>query len=123
MKVWLKRASVLVLLAAVFCTLGGCVYGPGYYERPGVVYDDEVGTDGGYYAGPSYYGSGYYAPGYYGPYYGYPYYGGAYPWFGIGFSGVYYSHGGHYWHGGDHGHGGWHGGGHSGGHTGGHPHH
>lgn len=131
---WLKRAVVLALLTAVFCTMGGCVYGPGYYQRPGVTYDDGYGgydtSSGEYYDG----GPGYYAPayGYYGGYYGYPYYGGFWPGLSIGFWGGGYYHGGHYWHGGGHnggwhggGHdGGWHGGGHTGGSSGGgHPHH
>lgn len=125
MSSWLKRATALALLAAAFCTMGGCVYGPGYYQRPGVTYDDGndgYGAVGGYdYDGPSY------APAYYGYPYGYGYYGGYYPWFGIGFSGIYYSHGrywghgGHNWHGGN---GGWHGGSHgSSSGSGGHSHH
>jgi hypothetical protein len=141
---WLKRAVGLTLLVAVFCTVGGCVYGPGYYARPGVVYDDGYGgggrggyendSDGYYDAGPAYYGSAYYGGGYYGGGYGgygygYPYYGGFWPSLSIGFWGGGYYRGGHYGHGGG-GHGGWHGGGgHDGGHSsggnsgGGHSHH
>jgi hypothetical protein len=127
----LKRAAILALLTAVLFAMSGCVYPPGYYQRTGVTYDD-----GNVASGPGYadydddypgYGPGYYAPGYYsGPYgygWGYDY---GYPWLGFGFSGIYYSRGGHYWHGGGWhgGHGGWHGGGHTGGSSGGgHSHH
>lgn len=84
-----------VLAACALAMLGGCVYGPGYYQRPGVVYDDEaaVGYESGYSYAPGYayspYGYGWYGG------YGYGGYGG--PWLGLGFSGTYY-------HGRDHGH-------------------
>ena len=112
MKRLIGRFPRIALAASALALLGGCVYGPGYYARPGVVYDDGTVAsvpayangyaDSGYYAaGPAYYG-----PAYYGP--GYGYYD---PWWpvgvGLGFYGGYY-YGGHYWHGG---HGGsWHGG-------------
>lgn len=124
----MKRLMSLMLLACTVAVLGGCVYGPGYYQRPGVVYDG--GGPASYSNGPvadgavayddddGYYPSGYYyAPGY-GPWYGYGY-GWGWPYLGFGFYGSYY-HGGGHWHG--HG-GGWHGGSgswHGGG--GGHPH-
>ena len=110
----MKRLLGLALALSIFM-LGGCVYGPGYYQRPAVVYDDgSVTTNGAPVADGDYgyaYDDGYYAPGYYygggyGPLccYGYGY-GGWYPWIGVGFYGGY-----HGWHGGG-GHGGWHGGG------------
>lgn len=94
----MKRLLYFIMFAAVFVGLGGCVYDPAYYHRPGVVYDD--GYDSGYstYAEP-YYG-GYYAPGYY---YDPWYYGWGYPAIGFGFS--YYGHYGHnhhHFHGGVH---------------------
>jgi hypothetical protein len=106
----MKRLMGLALVAGMLFMLGGCVYGPGYYQRPGVVYDDGTATYSG--GGPAgYYGAddGDYAPAYYGGY-GYAYdpwccYGGYYPWIGLGFYGSYY-HGYHGYHGG-----GWHGGG------------
>ena len=118
----MKRLMGLALVAGMLFMLGGCVYGPGYYQRPGVVYDDGTATysaaaPAGYYDYDDYYAPGYY----YGPGYA-PWccYGGYYPWIGVGFYGSYYHgyHGGG-WHGGGyHGGGGWHGGGH--GHSGGH---
>jgi hypothetical protein len=92
--------------------LGGCVYDPAYYHRPGVVYDDGSATysAGGYYDYDDGYAPGYYYGAAYGPW---CCYGGWYPWVGVGFYGSYY-HGYHHgWHGGDWhgGHGGWHGGG------------
>jgi hypothetical protein len=112
----MKRLMGLVLAASLLITLGGCVYGPGYYQRPGVVYDDGAGA--GYSGAAVGYDDGYYAPGYagyYGPYgYGYGYYGG--PLIGLGFFGGYYGFHGNRgpWHGGWHG-GGSHGGGSHGG--------
>jgi hypothetical protein len=118
----MKRLLGITLALGMLFVLGGCVYDPAYYHRPGVVYDDGSAT----YSGPA---DGYYdyddsyAPGYYyGSAYG-PYccYGGWYPWIGVGFYGGYHHgyHGGG-WHGGGS-HGGWHGGG---GHSsGGHGHH
>lgn len=104
----MKRVMSLVLAACAFATLGGCVYGPGYYQRPGVVYDDgaTVGYDSGYAYAPGYRGYAY-DPWYGGYGYGYG------PWFGLGFSGSYYF-GGHHGHGHDGGHhgGNWHGGDH-----------
>lgn len=109
----MKRLLGLALAVGMLAMLGGCVYDPAYYHRPGVVYDDGSATYGapaGYYD----YDDGYYAPGYYygsayGPWYGY---GGWYPWVGVGFYGGYY-HGYHGYHGGGWHGGGWHG--HSGG--------
>jgi hypothetical protein len=88
----MKRLIGLVLAASVLAMLGGCVYGPGYYQRPGVAYDD------------GYYDSGY-APAYAGYDYGYPYYSG-YPYYGygygpvigLGFSGSYFFGGHHSYH-------------------------
>ena len=104
----MKRVMGLVLAACAFATLGGCVYGPGYYQRPGVVYDDgaTVGYETGYAYAPGYRGYAY-DPWYGGYGYGYG------PWFGLGFSGSYYF-GGHHGHGHDGGHhgGNWHGGDH-----------
>ena len=101
----MKRLMGLVVAASVLMTLGGCVYGPGYYQRPGVVYDDgaDLVYSDGYSDAPGYYGGGY--GGYYSPGYGYGYYGG--PYIGLGFSGNYY-YGGHRgshgsWRGRDHG--------------------
>jgi hypothetical protein len=115
----MKRLMSLVLAACALVTLGGCVYGPGYYQRPGVVYDDgaTVGYDDYGYA-PAYgygYGYGYaYDPWYYG--YGYG------PWLGLGFSGRYYF-GGHHFGGHDGGHrGDWHGSGDHGSHSSHHGH-
>ena len=100
----MKRVMSLVLAACALAMLGGCVYGPGYYQRPGVVYDDgaAVGYDSGYAYAPGYAGYAYdpWYGGYgygYGPYYGYG------PWFGLGFSGAYFF-GGHHGHGHDGGH-------------------
>ena len=111
MKPMLKRVMASALLAGALMTLGGCVYGPGYYQRPGVAYDDGYGPaasrgsvvydDDYYYAGPSYY-----APAYY-PYYS-PWYGFGGPWLGLSFYGSYHGGYGHHWHGGPS-----HGGGHS----------
>ena len=107
----MKRLIHTCAMGAVLFALGGCVYGPGYYQRPGVVYDDGTAV----YSDAGAVGYGYdYAPGYY-PYYGCCYAG---PWLGLGFYGNYYyggpyhaGHGGS-WH--DHErhdrHGGWHGG-------------
>jgi hypothetical protein len=125
----MKRLLGLALMVSIFM-LGGCVYGPGYYQRPAVVYDDGSVrnnapvadgpvADGDYgYA----YDDGYYAPGYYygGAYGPWCCYGGWYPWIGVGFYGGYHGFHGHGggWHGGG-GHGGgghWSGGGHSSGH-------
>jgi hypothetical protein len=115
MKRFTSRLHRTALAATALLMLGGCVYGPGYYPRSNVVYDDgrvsgpaysdDYYSDGyyaspGYYYGPSYYG---YGPGYYYD-----------PWWpvglGIGFYGG-YSFGGHH-HGG---HGGYSHGGHGGG--------
>ncbi|HEX3895292.1 MAG TPA: hypothetical protein VHW73_03695, partial [Rudaea sp.] len=62
----MKRLLGLALVIS-FLMLSGCVYGPGYYQRPGVVYDDGRAT---YSAAPAGdyddgYDDGYYAPGYY----------------------------------------------------------
>jgi len=111
MKRFTSRLHRTALAAAALLMLGGCVYGPGYYPRSNVVYDD------GRVSGPAYSDDGYYSDGYYagpGYYYGPSYYGygpGYYydPWWpaiGIGFYGSYY-YGGH--------HGGYSHGGHSGG--------
>jgi hypothetical protein len=125
----MKRLLGLVLAAGLLASLGGCVYGPGYYQRPGVVYDNGGGngavdaSDSGYAYDSGYdysYGPGYY-PGYYAGYYD-PWccYGG--PFFGLGFYGSYGFHGDYHGpyrggpHGGFHG-GGYHGGSHSGGGT------
>lgn len=113
----MKRLLGLALVLGVLFSLGGCVYGPGYYQRPGVVYDDAGAAYSDTAAGGYDYDDGWYSPGYY---YGNAYgpwccYGGVYPWIGLGFYGGYY----HGYHGGYHG--GWHGGGHwGGGHSGGH---
>ena len=121
MKRFTGRLPRIALAALALALLGGCYY-PGYYARPGVVYDDgrvasgPAYSDDGYYASPGYYAG----PSYYGPSY---YYGPGYydPWWplgvGIGFYGGYY-YGGHYGHGGHGGHGGGHGG-----HSGGGSHH
>ena len=111
MKRFIGRFPRIALAASALALLGGCVYGPGYYARPGVVYDDGTVVSGpaystnGYYADPGYYAGPYSGPAYYGP--GYGYYS---PWWplgvGLGFYGGYY-YGGHYGHGGSwHGHGG-----------------
>ena len=124
----MKRLMGLALVVGLLM-LSGCVYGPGYYQRPGVVYDDGSATystapagDYGYAYDDDDYAPGYYYGGAYGPW---CCYGGWYPWIGVGFYGGY--HGYHGWHGGGHGGGGWHGGGghwsgghSSGGHGGGH---
>jgi hypothetical protein len=108
----MKRLIGLVFAAGALITLGGCVYGPGYYQRPGVVYDDgngngtvvggaAVGYDNDYYYAPGYaYG------GYYSPWYGY----GFAPFIGLGFYGSYYGYHGYHGHGYGGSHGGWHGG-------------
>jgi len=88
-----RRLLNLILLAAVFFGLGGCVYDPAYYHRSGVVYDDGTAE----YSEPYY--DSYYRPGpvYYDPWY----YGGwGYPYFGLGFSyyGGGYRHGGHHYY-------------------------
>ena len=96
----MKRRIGLLLASGVLLALGGCVYTPGYYARPGVVYDDGTAD----YAPSGGYAYGYYAPGYYTD----PWccYGGVWPWFGLGVYGSYYYGGRGHWHGG---HGGWHG--------------
>ncbi len=116
MKRFIGRFPRIALAASALALLGGCVYGPGYYARPGVVYDDGTAAgpaysngaySNGYYADSGYYAGPYYGPAYYGPGYGYGYYN---PWWpvgiGLGFYGGYY-YGGHYGHGG-HGGGGSH---------------
>ncbi|MHB8447194.1 MAG: hypothetical protein ACYC7G_03165 [Rudaea sp.] len=96
----MKRRFGIFLAAGALLGLGGCVYTPGYYARPGVVYDDGTAV----YAPAAGYGYGYYAPGYYSD----PWccYGGWWPSVGLNFYGGYY-YGGHGW-GGDRD---WHGGG------------
>lgn len=77
-----KRLLALVLIAAVFLGLGGCVYDPAYYHRSAVVYDDGEGVysepyyDTYYAPGPYYYSPGYYGYGWGFPYIGFSYYGG-----------------------------------------------
>jgi hypothetical protein len=95
----MKRRFGILIVAGVLLALSGCVYTPGYYARPGVVYDDGTAA----YAPAPGYDYGYYAPGYYAD----PWccYGGVWPWVGLNFYGGYY-YGGH-WSGGH----GWHGGG------------
>lgn len=87
-----SRLGLLFALAL----LSGCVYGPGYYARPGVVYDDGTTV----YAPAAGYAGGYYGPGYYGD----PWccYGGFWPWVGLNFYGG-YGYGHHHWHDGGHG--------------------
>ena len=125
----MKRLLALLVLSGALVGLGGCVYGPGYYQRPGVTYDNGAGPvydnggsvayDDDYYAPDYYYGSAY------GPYccYGGWGWGWGWPYVSLGFYGGY----GHYhgWHGGGWHGGGWHGGGSHGGgwHGGGHSHH
>jgi hypothetical protein len=94
----MKRRFGILLAAGALLALGGCVYTPGYYARPGVVYDDGT-TD----HAPAY-DYGYYAPGYY---YANPWccYGGIWPWIGLDFYGGYYYHGRGHWNGSH----GWHG--------------
>lgn len=100
----MKRVITLLALTVSLFAIGGCVYGPGYYTRPGVVYDD--GGYSSYYDDAPAYGYGYYAsPGYYAD----PWCCYVSPWIGLGISGSYY-YGGHY-------RGGWHGG-HDGGYRG-----
>ncbi len=91
----MKRMIAWMVLGAALLALGGCVYGPGYYQRPGVVYDDGTATysDDGAPAGYAD-GYGYYGPGYY--YDPWCCYGG--PWLGLGFYGGYY-YGGHGYYG------------------------
>ena len=98
----MKHRIRILLAVGALLALGGCVYSPGYYARPGVVYDDGT-TD---YAPVDGYAGGYYAPGYY---YSDPWccYGSAWPWFGGGVYGSFYYGGRGHWRGG---HGGWHGG-------------
>ena len=63
----MKSLMRTALAATALLMLGGCVYGPGYYQRPGVVYDDgaAVTSEPGYYADSTYYGGpGYYESGY-----------------------------------------------------------
>lgn len=108
----MKRFLGLAVAIGMLAMLGGCIYDPGYYRHPGVVYDDGSASYSAPAGGYDDYDDGYaYAPGYY---YGTDYgpwccYGGWYPWVGVGFYGHYY-HGwrGGGWHGGSHG-GGWHG--------------
>ncbi|MGH8041023.1 MAG: hypothetical protein ACREPN_03150 [Rudaea sp.] len=92
----MQRPLGILLATAALLSLGGCVYGPDYYQRPGVVYDDGTAA----YAPTAGYAYGYYAPGYYAD----PWccYGSVWPWFGLNFYGGYYGHwrGGHGWHGG-----------------------
>ena len=109
MKSLARHLPRVTLVAGALLALGGCVYGPGYYQRPGVVYDNGNAT-GAYYDddyGPAY-GPGYYPGYYYGPSYAYdPWCCYGWPWgIGLGFYGSYY-YGGH--HGGHHGGGTWHG--------------
>src|SRR5215469_17794168 len=98
----MKRRFGILLAAGALLALGGCVYTPGYYARPGVVYDDGTAVYG---PAPGY-DYGYYAPGYY---YGGPgcCYGGFWPWIGFSYYGGYYRggyrHDGHGWHGAPHG--------------------
>lgn len=90
----MKRQLGFLLGAVALVAMGGCVYTPGYYARPGVVYDDGTAE----YAPAPAYGYGYYAPGYYAD----PWccYGGWWPGFGLNFYGGYY-YGGHGWRGGN----------------------
>lgn len=94
------RARSIVLVLGLL-GLGGCVYGPDYYTRPGVVYDDGSVE----YAPSAGYSSVYVDPGYYRD----PWccYAGFWPWIGLNYYGGYYYGGGHHWHGGHD----WHGGG------------
>jgi len=114
----MKRILTLLALIVSLSAIGGCVYGTGYYTRPGVVYDD--GTSYSYSDNRSPYGYDYYAaPGYYyNPWCCY-----VSPWIGLGFYGSYYYGGhGHYREGhGGHGH--WHGSHRRGGHHDGGGHH
>lgn len=89
----MKRRFGILLATGALLALGGCVYTPGYYARPGVVYDDGTAV---YAPAPGYAYGGYYAPGYYAD----PWccYGGWWPWFGFNYYGEYH-HGGH-WRGG-----------------------
>jgi hypothetical protein len=94
----MKRRLGILLATGALLALGGCVYTPGYYARPGVVYDDGTAV---YAPAPGYADDGGYAPGYYAD----PWccYGGWWPWVGLNFYGGYdYSshwRGGHGWHG------------------------
>jgi len=98
------RITGLVLLLGLFTALGGCVY-PAYYQRPGVVYNDDGQYRGGNAAVDAYDydDADYYAPGYYyNPWWGYG------PYIGLGFYGSYWCCGGHRgyhgpWRGGYHG--------------------
>ncbi len=100
----MKRVITSLVLVVSLFAIGGCVYGPGYYARPGVVYDG--GGSYSYYDDGPVYGYGYYAaPGYYAD----PWCCYASPWIGLGFSGSYYY--------GGHSRGGWRGG-HGGGYRG-----
>ena len=42
----MKRLLGLALAVGMLAMLGGCVYDPAYYHRPGVVYDDGSATYG-----------------------------------------------------------------------------
>ena len=46
MKRFIGRFPRIALAASALALLGGCVYGPGYYARPGVVYDDGTVVSG-----------------------------------------------------------------------------
>lgn len=94
----MKRRFGILLAVGALLALGGCVYTPGYYSRPGVVYDDGAAD----YPPAAGYDDGYPAPGYYAD----PWccYGSVWPWVGLNFYGGYYSggrgwHGGHRWRG------------------------
>lgn len=89
----------IVLLALALCGLSGCIYGPDYTTRPGVVYDDGTAV----YAPATGYSGAYLGPGYDAD----PWccYGGFWPWIGLNYYGGYYYGGGHHGHG-DHN---WHG--------------
>lgn len=89
----MKQRLARLLAVGALLALGGCVYTPGYYARPGVAYEDGTAV----YAPAAGYDYGSYAPGYSAD----PWccYGGAWPWIGLNFYGGYYYGGGH-WHGG-----------------------
>lgn len=92
----MKRGMRIIgtgLLLGALTVLGGCVYPPAYYQRTGVVYNDD-GRYGGNAAVDAYDDADpYYAPGYYyNPWWGY----GPYIGLGLGFYGGGYCCRGHY---------------------------